>query len=245
MTGVTGQWFRTAGKAATTGGRTPRDRSGLWSVALLLAAFLGACASTPKQAVQLSATVGRDVATVHAAHVALARQYFDRLDAEIDTFVDRTYRPYLIRETLRKFDLVGKLKDPSKARGLDALDITETYVESLTAELSSYRARLRAPVDKQRDLVLERLEAAYRQIQDGNAIVTGHLASIVEVQDAQDEVLAKSGLTGLRETLVDQTARLSDTIAEITREAQAASDKASTFSGAPDKLEKAVRPRGP
>jgi hypothetical protein len=215
-----------------------------WSVAFLLAAFLGGCASTPKQAVQLSATVGRDVATVHAAHVALARQYFDRLDAEIDTFVDKTYRPYLIRETLRKFDLVGKLKDPSKARGLDALDVTETYVETLTAELGSYR-RSFTRRSTATGLVLERLEAAYRQIQDGNAIVTGHLASIVEVQDAQDEVLAKTGLTGLRETLVDQTARLSDTIAEITREAQAASDKASAFSGAPDKLEKAVRPRGP
>jgi hypothetical protein len=241
MTGVTGQWFRTADE----GRRTPRGQSRPWSVAFLLAAFLGGCASTPKQAVQLSATVGRDVATVHAAHVALARQYFDRLDAEIDTFVDKTYRPYLLRETLRKFDLVGKLKDPSKARGLDALDVTETYVETLTAELGSYRAKLHAPVDRQRGLVLERLEAAYRQIQDGNAIVTGHLASIVEVQDAQDEVLAKTGLTGLRETLVDQTARLSDTIAEITREAQAAFDKASAFSGAPDKLEKAVRPRGP
>ena len=34
-----------------------------------------------------------------------------------------------------------------------------------------------------------------------------------------------------------------DTIAEITREAQAASDKASTFSRAPEKLETAVRPR--
>jgi hypothetical protein len=203
------------------------------------------CASTPKQAVQLSATVGRDVASVHAAHVALARQYFARIDADIDTFVDKTYRPYLIRETLRKFELVGKLKDPAKAKGLDALDVAETYVEGLTEELSSYRAKLHAPVQRQRDLVLEKLEAAYRQIQDGNAIVTGHLASIVSVRDAQDEVLSKAGLTGLRETLVDQTVRLSDTIAEITREAQAASDKAGAFSRAPEKLETAVRPRGP
>jgi len=212
---------------------------------VLLTTLSVACASTPKQAVQLSATVGRDVATVHASHVALARQYFDRIEADIDTFVDRTYRPYLIKETLRKFDLVGKLKDPAKARGLDALDVTETYVEGLTEELGSYRAKLHAPVEKQRALVMEKLEAAYRQIQDGNAIVTGHLASIVSVQDAQDEVLSKAGLTGLRETLVDQTARLSDTIAEITREAQVASDKAGAFSRAPEKLESAVRPRAP
>jgi hypothetical protein len=211
----------------------------------LLAMLSGACASTPKQAVQLSATVGRDVASVHAAHVALVRQYFARIDADIDTFVDKTYRPYLIRETLKKFDLVGKLKDPTKAKGLDALDVTETYVESLTEELSSYRARLHAPIQRQRALVLEKLEAAYRQIQDGNAIVTGHLASVVSVHDAQDEVLSKAGLTGLRETVVDQTARLSDTIAEISREAQTALDKAGAFSRAPQKLETAVQPSGP
>ena len=233
------------GEASGAGGRTRPDRFHRTSVLLFLTTLSIACASTPKQAVQLSATVGRDVATVHAAHVALARQYFDRIDADIDAFVDGTYRPYLIRETLRKFDLVGKLRDPAKARGLDALDVAQTYVEGLTQELASYRAKLHAPVQKQRAVVMEKLEAAYRQIQDGNAIVTGHLASVVSVQDAQDEVLSKSGLVGLRETLVDQTARLSDTIAEITREAKAASDKSAAFSRAPEKLESAVRPRAP
>jgi hypothetical protein len=65
---------------------------------LACAAVLCACASTPKQAVQLSVTVGRDVEAVHAAHVALVKRYFDRMEADVNAFVDGTYRPYMIGE---------------------------------------------------------------------------------------------------------------------------------------------------
>ena len=211
---------------------------------LACAAVLCACASTPKQAVQLSVTVGRDVEAVHAAHVALVKRYFDRMEADVNAFVDGTYRPYMIGETMRKFQLVEKIRDPSKAGGLDALDVMQAYVTSLTKAIEAYREELLQPIRSQRAMVLESLEKAYRQIQDANAIVTGHLASIVAVQDAQDEVLKQAGLAGLREKIVDSTAKASDEIAELTRKGTLARDRTQEIEKAAKDLKNAAQSLG-
>ncbi len=208
---------------------------------LVWAATLTACASTPKQAVQLSVTVGRDVEAVHAAHLALAERYFDRMEADVNAFVDGTYRPYAISETMRRFQLVEKLRDPSKSGGLDALDVMQGYVTALTKEIEGYREELLQPIRSQRETVLASLEQAYRQIQDGNAIVTGHLASIVAVQDAQDEVLKQVGLAGLRQKVVDSTAKASDEIADVTRKGALARDKTDEVRKAIEDLKKATQ----
>jgi hypothetical protein len=185
---------------------------------LLVAPLFAACASTPRQTVELSATVGRDLEAVHLAHVALARRYFDRMGADVNAFVDGTYRPYVIGTAMKDFDLAAKITSPPPP--LDALDVMQTFVERITTEVEGYRAELLSPIYTQREKVLTSLEQAYRQIQDGQSIITGHLASIVAVQDAQDQVLARAGLEGLRDKLVDSTAKVSDQIADFTRKAE-------------------------
>jgi hypothetical protein len=212
---------------------------------LMLAALVSSgCASTPKQAVQLSVTVGRDVQAVHVAHLALAQRYFDRMEADVNAFVDRTYRPYAIDRSMKAFHLMERISDPARADGLDPLDVMQGYVEALTKEIEGFRQELLRPIRAQRDTVLASLEQAYRQIQDGNAIVTGHLASLVAVQDAQDEALKQAGLPGLREKLVDATAQASDQIAELTRKGDWARGKATEVQKTIEDLRQATRGLG-
>jgi hypothetical protein len=115
---------------------------------------------------------------------------------------------------------------------------------ALTKEIEDYRKLLLQPIRAQREMVLSTLEQAYRQIQDGNAIVTGHLASIVAVQDAQDEVLKQMGLGGLRQKLVDSTAQASDKIAELTREGASAQGKTAKVVETIEELKKATQSIG-
>jgi len=206
------------------------------------AAILAACATTPKQTVELSATVGRDLAAVHVAHVALARRYFDRMESDVNAFVDGTYRPFSIEKNMKDFGLVDKIRHPPSS--LDALDIMALFVDVITRDIESYRAELLRPIRSQRDKVLASLEAAYRQIQDGQSVITGHLASIVAVQDAQDQALAKAGLEGLREKIVDSTAQASDRIAELTRKAEFVRGKEDDVAKKIDELKKATQSLG-
>jgi hypothetical protein len=192
-------------------------------LAILSVAALYACATTPKQTVELSATVGRDIEAVHVAHIALVKRYFARMDADVNGFVNETYRPYAIDRTMKAFHLVEKIVHPPEP--LDAVDEMGLFVDTITRDIEGYRQELLQPIHAQRDKVLTSLEDAYRQIQDGNSIVTGHLASLVAVQDAQDAALSKAGLQGLREKLVDSTALASERLSQLTQKAEFARGK--------------------
>jgi hypothetical protein len=67
---------------------------------ITLFVFLCSCAYAPKQAVELSSTVGRDISEIKKSHVALADLYFNRLYDDINNFVDNIYLPFQIQNTL-------------------------------------------------------------------------------------------------------------------------------------------------
>jgi hypothetical protein len=212
---------------------TARVRVGLATIAAL---FVG-CASVPQQAIDLSVTAGRDLGAVHRAHVALLDSYFDRMESDVNAFVDSEYRAYSIERNMRDFKLLEKVRDPSTAgEGLDALDVMEVFVEEIVADVESFRASLLAPVRAQRVQVRTAIEDAYRRIQDAQAIVTGHLASVRRVHDLQDEMLAGAGLEGLREKFVETTAKSADAIAKITKQTEYVSGKMDAFQKDLDKL---------
>ncbi len=217
-----------------------RGRAGVLFSSLMITASAAGCASTPKQAVELSVTVGRDIEAVRAAHVALASKYFDRMEADVNAFIDAKYRSYSIERNMKDFHLIEKITDRSKAGGLDALDVMQVFVEKIAGDIEAYRGQMLGPIRAQRQKVMTSLEDAYRQIRDGNSIVTGHLASIVKVQDAQDEVLAKLNLSGLREKTVDATAAASDQLAELTRKAEFGRGKLEEFEKTIERLKKAT-----
>lgn len=202
-------------------------------LALVLAVSSGlvhGCASVPQQAVDLSATVGRDLEALHRAHVALLDGYFDRMEADVDAFVDSEYRTYSIERNMKDFDLVNKLRDPAGAgAGLDALDVMEVFVEEVVRDIEDYRGTLLRPIRAQRSEVHGAIEEAYRRIQDAQAIVTGHLASVRRVHDLQEELLAKADLQGLRDRLVKGAVEASESIHTLTGKAEYARDKVGDF----------------
>ncbi|MEK7477732.1 MAG: hypothetical protein AAB152_19100 [Candidatus Coatesbacteria bacterium] len=66
--------------------------SAIFSLILLSAG----CASTPKESVELSATIGRDLEAVHTSHRELAKLLYARMKQDVNTFVDTKYAPWQI-----------------------------------------------------------------------------------------------------------------------------------------------------
>lgn len=202
-----------------------------------IAAVSVGCASVPQQAVDLSVTAARDLGAVHRAHVALLDNYFDRMESDVNAFVDSEYRAYSIERNMRDFNLLEKIRDPSTAgEGIDALDVMEVFVEEIVTDVESFRASLLDPVRAQRTQVRTAVEDAYRRIQDAQAIVTGHLASVRRVHDLQDEMLASTGIEGLRERFIETTAKSADAISRLTKKTEYVSGKMNEFQKELEKL---------
>lgn len=202
---------------------------------IIIVFLLSACAQVPKESVELSTTVGRDIAEVHRSHKALAEILYDRIKKDVNRFVDDVYSPYQIREQLRAdyddfksggedslFAVINKaVKQPDDNQAQkNTLQYMQVFLEVVRGDIESFRKELLNPVIKQEKELLSAIDRSYNQIHYANSIVTGHLASIVKVHDAQDEVLKEFGAEGLRKEVGTTLAETSRTVSEITDQAK-------------------------
>ena len=202
---------------------------------IILFFLLSACAQVPKESVELSTTVGRDIAEMHRSHKALAIIIYDRIKKDVNRFVDDVYAPYQIGRLLRAdyddfksgdpdslFTVINKaVKQPDDNQAQkNTLPYMQIFLEIVREEIESFRKELLDPVLKQEKELLSAIDRSYNQIHYANSIVTGHLASVVKVHDAQDEVLKEFGAEGLREEIGTKLAETSRKVSEITNQAE-------------------------
>ncbi len=197
----------------------------LW-ILVPVAAALAACAQVPKESVELSVTLGRDLAEVHRAHRELAARYFDRMSQDIEAFIAEKYRPFQIRKTMEDFRLIERIEEARRKGGRpDPLEIMELFVRRLSEQIETYRGELLGNIARQEDEVIGTIDEAYLRLQNANAIVTGHLASIRKVRDAQAELLGKRDLEALRDRMGAKAADLSDRVNDLVERARRGEEK--------------------
>ena len=193
-------------------------------------AWLPGCAQVPKESVELSTTVGRDIAAARESHRQLAQALFSRMKRDVDRFVDDVYAPYQIRfvldrqrqrqkngEAVNLFSVLeAAAQRPGDAQAQkDAVDIMQATVELIQEDIEDYRRQRLAPILKQETAVLDAIDGAYAQMERGNAAVTAHLASVIKVHEAQDQALAAANLQGLRQKVGIGLSDTSDKVAKF------------------------------
>ena len=208
-------------------------------VVLLLALHATACASVPKESVQLSATVGKDLVQVHQAHRELAILMFDQMRGNINRFIDDVYAPHQIKLVMdRQWELAQSNAPSDRAKSLllaingaftpaakaEERQVVLTGMERLVTrvhdDIEEERAKLLSVVNVQEEEVLGVIDRNYMKIHYANSIVTGHLASVRKVYDAQDEVLKSIGVVGLREKVGQSLAEASGKINDLVNKAE-------------------------
>lgn len=209
-------------------------------IGFLLLSF--ACAQVPKESVELSVTVGRDLAEVHRAHRELGVRYFGQIKGDINAFVDDVYRPYTIKNTMRQFELVDRiLAAQAPDARVDALSVMELFVTMVSEEIESYRRELLDPIEAYEQEVLTGIDDAYQKLQNANAIVTGHLASVRKVHDAQEEILERAGIEDLRGRFVEETVFLSERVGDLLDKGRKAEERADELEETIQKLKELVK----
>ncbi len=202
---------------------------------IIIVFLLSDCAQVPKESVELSTTVGRDIAVVHRSHKALATILYERIKKDVSRFVDDVYSPYQIRKQIRAdyddfksggedslFAVINKaVKHPDDNQAQkNTLQYMQVFLEVVRGDIESFRKEMLKPVINQEKELLSAIDRSYYQIHHANSIVTGHLASIVKVHDAQDAVLKEFGAEGLRKEIGTTLAETSRKVSEITDQAK-------------------------
>jgi hypothetical protein len=175
---------------------------------------------------------------------------------DVNHFVDSQYAPYQIRKTLAsemkdkqagKEGLIQALEDAAAPNaGKEdtelALGMMQIYVELVTGEIDSYRAKLLAPILAQEAQILIDINESYGRVLYANSIVTGHLASIVKVHDAQEEILNKVGLKDLRQSSGSALVNASSSISKLLDNVKKADANADRFAGVATQIKDSFTP---
>ena len=190
------------------------------------------CAQVPKESVELSATVGRDLAVVHQAHRDMAIMMFARMKMDVNRFVDEVYAPFQVRFVMNEEWAKAQSADsvvqstaillginsafaPGADAGLQAavLEGMSILVDGLRADIESMRKELLDPLDAQESELIGSIDRAYNQLHYANSIVTGHLSSVAEVHETQAELLEAIGVD--RDLRQEVGARIASTAGDI------------------------------
>lgn len=215
----------------------------IFSIFLLV--LMTSCATVPKKSVELSATIGRDLAVVHESHRETAKIIFSGMRADINRFIDDIYAPSQISTVMSRQKDLATSDDPNDRKKSLLLGINAAFsedanpklqnqvlramgsmVSKLRSDIESMRNQLLSSVDQQEKDMLASIDRAYQQLHYANSIVTGHLSSVVKVHDAQAELLETIGVErDLRSYVSEHLSDTSEKISEIVDQAEKTDEK--------------------
>ena len=184
---------------------------------IALAVVLSGCAQVPKESIELSSTVGRDISAIQVSHLALINLYFDDKEALINRWVDQVYTPSQITAVVGnaaiRTELETAINNAAAGQNQDVLiKRFDSVITLIRNDVEKTRKELLSPIQSARNDTLTKVQAAYTQVQLGNSIVTGYLSSLIKVTDTQNELLAKAGLSGTENQLSNDMVSLSESL---------------------------------
>ncbi|MCT4646349.1 MAG: hypothetical protein N4A74_15280 [Carboxylicivirga sp.] len=199
---------------------------------LLCSLLLSGCASIPPESVQLSATLGNDLQSLHKSHRAFVILHYGKMKEQINQFVDDVYAPYAISQSLKiemeEFNvgnesLPGLIKEASEGNNVATKEVLlymQDFLEITNEEIEAMRMELLQPVRQQERELLIKVDNAYSNAIQANATLTAHLKSIRKVKESQAEALQLIGLNNVHETITEYALKASGIVDEATQTAK-------------------------
>lgn len=238
-------------------------RAKLVSLGFCVLLFAG-CAQVPRESVELSTTIGRDIAVTHQAHIQLATLLFEKMKQDVNRFVDGTYAPYQIRKAMERQKQLANSDDQKEKNKSLLLAINAAFkpeaseksqgavlkgmgslVTKIRKDVEQMRTELLNPLIEQEKQVLGSINRAYQQMHYANSIVTGHLSSIVKVHEVQSDLLAEFGVErDLRKEVGEGIASVSAKIALLVDAAEKVDYKIEAAESTAKSLKKAITELG-
>ena len=205
-----------------------------FSSILLLLLLMSSCASIPKETVTLSKTVGNDLQILHDSHYTTIKMYYDKIEDNINSFIENIYSPYIIHHVLKseldkykkgESSLYGIIENAGKLGGKEeteeALNIMLEFTEAANQQISAKKNELLTPVLKQESEILAAIDRSYRNTIYANATLTAFLESTRKIKESQSEALSIAGLGGLDNTVTNKLVELSGFIDSAIKEGNA------------------------
>lgn len=175
--------------------------------------------------------MGRDLQELQRAHLALVDQLYDRLEKEVLQYIDSVYVPMQVQKTLEDPDIGGRLaaviklaseKESSPVQRTESLQLLGAFLEEINTDAVDYKDEKLQPIRQQRELIKTSINTTYVNLNTANSALTGYLASVVQIRDVQNELLAKAGVPNLQDQVAKKLSSATESIRLLNARGRAA-----------------------
>lgn len=179
--------------------------------------FLFGCAEIPPSTMEISDTVGRDLGVLHEANIALVDTLFDRMEDDVEQFIDTQYRPAYVKKLVEEFGLINEINLAMAEQPEAVLIVLDEFVRAAVEDVDRKRSELLDKIQQQHNQVRAEVDKSFKQVRTAQAVIGAHLASVMKVHDMQAEILERAGLEDARHIIASKTAEVSSKIRDITK----------------------------
>ena len=194
----------------------------LVSISLALICF--GCQTVPKEVVELSYVMGKDLEALNTSYDKLIHQYYENLRDQRRVYLDDTWYPRFIVNWREDGALVAIAKEeriwseenqkllpvPAGSAPKESLAALNDWVTYALYAYEVKESELLAPLNSDEENLREQVRQAFVNITRANATITAHLNSLREVQEVQDEALKALNLNELRDEINKQLINASE-----------------------------------
>lgn len=210
---------------------------GLIAFVTLLAA---GCANIPRESVELSQVMGKQVQSLESADEATIRAFFKEKRAEARRFMKDEWIPQFANNYLSA-PLESRILDETCGKQKHADCLRAILIISKNAEIQIQRQyrKILDPLDQTEDTLLAAVQADYSEVERENDALTALLASATKVQAERQAVLSKLGVS---EGQIDRTlATVSGQVAKVTANAKSLDSNLEKFTQKMKALRESLR----
>jgi len=192
---------------------------------IIISLFLVSCVSIPKETVKLSKVLGNDLVILHNSHRNIVELYYEKIEGDINTFVDEVYSPFVIHYVLKveldKYkkgepSLFGSIENAGKTEGKteadEALNTMLEFQEAANAQIKAKKKELLDPIVKQESQIISNINKSYENAIYANSTITGYLESIRKVKESQQDALSIVGLQGTDTLMINTLIQVSELV---------------------------------
>lgn len=185
--------------------------------------LLGGCTSSvPKEIVELSYQMEKDLVQLETGYISLVKQHISLLKQQREDYLQNEWVPLFIESWIKDGELIAmsdgsKVYDEQLDQFIVVTDINrQTQLNGIVEwanlaveEIDLKRQSLIKPLEESETQLIEDINRSFSALLLGNQTVSAHLNSIREVQEVQNELLSKSEWGGLRNNLNQKLSDLS------------------------------------
>lgn len=202
----------------------PTTRFYLILITLLGPLLLPGCANVPKEVVELSYTLGQDLAAVHESYSTLIDNHFEALRQQRLDYLNNEWKPVFLRKWVKQGRLlevaqghvvwsredrafVAPTPGQAEAQQLDTLQV---WAANAIDQLDKKQKALLEPLEQDERALQASVDDAFTRLDRANATITAHLNSLRKVREVQDEALQAMNLKDLRDRINQMLVKTSD-----------------------------------